>query len=374
MRSGPSATLRSVAVIAIPVCITRAAKAPPLAALVVQDLQQVPAVPVRGGDDAGVEPGGLWSYVKGSGTASLSMSYKLLLSGMHQAVFNSLISEDLLCDITSLRARSLASIARLPTARDNLALSLSITRVVAMSGDEVELIMGKGGVSLIWCTLVWWGEYEGVVGGGAGDNTGEGGDIGSDEEGIWGSGEDHGESADDGEVDIARSLATSASDHTGVGTGARIEILDVTQYAGCGGGVAADSSVSNGLLSSSSDGARSVADNRHDPPRGPHRHPCPDPPQDRTLGHSQVTEQWVRQSFSMMLILSNNLIISMLWAWNKIGRGGASALAPHAQHVSERVGPKKRPPRMGPLASKSAQVTRDHRLLVILCLINPQMG
>ncbi|GJU54926.1 hypothetical protein Tco_1228640 [Tanacetum coccineum] len=48
------------------------------------------------------------------------------------------------------------------------------------------------------------------VGGGAGDNTGEGGNSGSDGEGIWGSGEDHGES---GGVDIARSLATSASDH-----------------------------------------------------------------------------------------------------------------------------------------------------------------
>ncbi|GJW05084.1 hypothetical protein Tco_1563940 [Tanacetum coccineum] len=69
-----------------------------------------------------------------------------------------------------------------------------------------------------------------------------------------GSGEDHGESGDDGGVDIARSLATSASDHTGVGTGAGIEILAVTRYAGCGGGVAADSSVSNGSVSSA-DGA-----------------------------------------------------------------------------------------------------------------------
>ncbi|GKF95747.1 hypothetical protein Tco_0288482, partial [Tanacetum coccineum] len=61
------------------------------------------------------------------------------------------------------------------------------------------------------------------LGGGARDNTGEGGDSGSDgdgiegsgEEGIWESGEDHRESGDDGGVDIARSLATSASDHTG---------------------------------------------------------------------------------------------------------------------------------------------------------------
>ncbi|GJU20273.1 putative reverse transcriptase domain-containing protein [Tanacetum coccineum] len=34
------------------------------------------------------------------------------------------------------------------------------------------------------------------LGGGAGDNTGEGGDSGSDGEGIWGSGEDHGESGE----------------------------------------------------------------------------------------------------------------------------------------------------------------------------------
>ncbi|GKA27118.1 hypothetical protein Tco_0713286 [Tanacetum coccineum] len=93
---------------------------------------------------------------------------------------------------------------------------------------------------------------------GTGDDTGSGGDTGSDGdgiggsggEGIWGSGDDHGESGDDGGVDIARSLATSASDHTGVGTGAGIEILAVTRYAGCGGGVVADSSVSNDSVSS----------------------------------------------------------------------------------------------------------------------------
>ncbi|GJY48264.1 hypothetical protein Tco_0438220 [Tanacetum coccineum] len=87
-----------------------------------------------------------------------------------------------------------------------------------------------------------------------GDNTSEGGDSSSDGEGIWGSGEDHKESGDDGGVDIARSLATSASDHTGVGTGAGIEILAVTRYARCGGGVAADSSVSNGSVSSADGG------------------------------------------------------------------------------------------------------------------------
>ncbi|GJV10140.1 hypothetical protein Tco_1351681 [Tanacetum coccineum] len=64
--------------------------------------------------------------------------------------------------------------------------------------------------------------------------SGSGGDIGSGDsiggsggEGIWGSGDDHGESGDDGGVDIARSLATSASNQTGVGTGAGIEILAI---------------------------------------------------------------------------------------------------------------------------------------------------
>ncbi|GJT50579.1 hypothetical protein Tco_0976736 [Tanacetum coccineum] len=69
------------------------------------------------------------------------------------------------------------------------------------------------------------------LGGGAGDNTCKGGDSGSDGdgsrgsggEGIWGSGKDHGESGNDGGVDTTRSLATSASDHTGVGFGARLE-------------------------------------------------------------------------------------------------------------------------------------------------------
>nr|GFD63395.1 hypothetical protein [Tanacetum cinerariifolium] len=44
----------------------------------------------------------------------------------------------------------------------------------------------------------------------------------------------------------------------GIGTGAGIEILAVIRYTGCGGGVAADSSVSNGSVSST-DGAWSVA-------------------------------------------------------------------------------------------------------------------
>ncbi|GKG60041.1 hypothetical protein Tco_0609705, partial [Tanacetum coccineum] len=61
-----------------------------------------------------------------------------------------------------------------------------------------------------------------------------------------GSGNDHGESGDG----MARSLATSVSDKNGVGGSSQIDILVVTRYAGCGGGVAADSSVSNGSVSS----------------------------------------------------------------------------------------------------------------------------
>ncbi|GJW55879.1 hypothetical protein Tco_0099964 [Tanacetum coccineum] len=103
------------------------------------------------------------------------------------------------------------------------------------SGDDVRAGMGKGD--------------------GDGAGTGKGGDSGSDGDGIggsggkgiWGSGEDHRESGDDGGVAIARSLATSESDQAGVGTGAGIEILAVIRYVGCGGGMVADSSVSNGL-------------------------------------------------------------------------------------------------------------------------------
>nr|GFC99144.1 hypothetical protein [Tanacetum cinerariifolium] len=53
---------------------------------------------------------------------------------------------------------------------------------------------------------------------------------------------------DGGEVEAASSLST----------GAGIEILAIVRYAGCGGGVAADSSISNGSVSSV-DGAWSAA-------------------------------------------------------------------------------------------------------------------
>nr|GFD37900.1 hypothetical protein [Tanacetum cinerariifolium] len=54
------------------------------------------------------------------------------------------------------------------------------------------------------------------------------------------------DNGDAGGEDIASSLTTSESVHVGIGTGAGIEILAVVRYAVCGGGVAADSSVSNG--------------------------------------------------------------------------------------------------------------------------------
>nr|GFD55036.1 hypothetical protein [Tanacetum cinerariifolium] len=76
--------------------------------------------------------------------------------------------------------------------------------------------------------------------------------------GIHGGGEGQGDNGDAGGEDIARSLATSESVHANIGTRARIEILAVVRYAGCGGGVAADSLVSNGSVSSA-DGAWSAA-------------------------------------------------------------------------------------------------------------------
>nr|GFB10666.1 hypothetical protein [Tanacetum cinerariifolium] len=63
-----------------------------------------------------------------------------------------------------------------------------------------------------------------------------------------------GDNGDAGGEDIASSLATSESDQAGIGTGDGIEILAIIRYAGCGGGVATDSSVSNGSVSSA-DGA-----------------------------------------------------------------------------------------------------------------------
>ncbi|GKG43383.1 hypothetical protein Tco_0480067, partial [Tanacetum coccineum] len=67
-------------------------------------------------------------------------------------------------------------------------------------------------------------------------------------------GDDHRENGDGGGVGIARSLATFVSDQNSVGGSSQIDILVVTWYAGCGGGVNADSSVSNGSVSSADGG------------------------------------------------------------------------------------------------------------------------
>nr|GFD17988.1 hypothetical protein [Tanacetum cinerariifolium] len=111
--------------------------------------------------------------------------------------------------------------------------------------------------------------------------------------------------------DIARSLATSESFHAGIGTGAGIEILVVVQYAGCGGGVAADSSVSNGSVT-----GQQVKRPQH------------------MVGPQQ------RSRHQHALDLGYNLV--------KV----VPALAPrgHAYNL-ERVVPEERPLRMGPLAS-----------------------
>nr|GFB39439.1 hypothetical protein [Tanacetum cinerariifolium] len=71
---------------------------------------------------------------------------------------------------------------------------------------------------------------------------------GSGRKGIRGGGEDQGDNGDACGEDIASSLTISESDQAGIGTGAGIEILAVIRYAGCGGGVAADLSISNGSI------------------------------------------------------------------------------------------------------------------------------
>ncbi|GJV35977.1 hypothetical protein Tco_1408454 [Tanacetum coccineum] len=68
-------------------------------------------------------------------------------------------------------------------------------------------------------------------------------------EGIWGSGDDNGVSGDGGGVGKARSLATSSSEGNDMGVWVGIDILEIVRYAGGGGVVAADSSVSNGSVS-----------------------------------------------------------------------------------------------------------------------------
>ncbi|GKG06986.1 hypothetical protein Tco_0329955, partial [Tanacetum coccineum] len=81
-----------------------------------------------------------------------------------------------------------------------------------------------------------------VCGSTIGDGSGNGWEVD-------GSGDDHGESGDGGGDGMARSLAIFASDQNDIGGSSRIDILAVMRYAGCGGGVVADSSVSNNSVS-----------------------------------------------------------------------------------------------------------------------------
>ncbi|GJY13358.1 hypothetical protein Tco_0382667 [Tanacetum coccineum] len=81
-------------------------------------------------------------------------------------------------------------------------------------GDEVGTDMGKGGGIPDDGASDLVGESIKGGGGGARDNIGEGGDSGSDGEGIWGSGEDHGESGDNGGVDKREVMVTTSAYQT----------------------------------------------------------------------------------------------------------------------------------------------------------------
>ncbi|GJR87648.1 hypothetical protein Tco_0517588 [Tanacetum coccineum] len=126
--------------------------------------------------------------------------------------------------------------------------SLRLVEGSSNGGDEVGTDMGKGGgipddgaSDLVWDSVKgcgngreweWWRRYMGLVV------------------------KIIGRAVIDGGVDIARSSwPTSASDHTGVGTGAGIEILVVTHSAGVMVVWPQNSSVLRRLLFSSADGA-----------------------------------------------------------------------------------------------------------------------
>ncbi|GJV14670.1 hypothetical protein Tco_1359993 [Tanacetum coccineum] len=170
--------------------------------------------------------------------------------------------------------------------------SLRLVEGSSNGGDEVGTDMGKVLVSLmdgdIW---VWCGESRRVAGlrGGAGDNTGEGGDSGSDEEGIWGSGEDHGKSGDDGGVDIARSLATSASDLSSAVSGCSSSFLIPTSLHDHNH-ILISSNGSSYRLSSSPPFNRIVTGSSS----GSIGHLPPGLPRIRLRDISQRDEQWVR--------------------------------------------------------------------------------
>nr|GFC39280.1 hypothetical protein [Tanacetum cinerariifolium] len=262
-------------------------------------------------------------------------------------------------------------------------------------GDEVEVDIGKSSGVPDEGASYLVGESMKGGGGGAGDNTGEGGDSigGSGGKGIRGGGEDQGDNGDASGEDIASSLTTSESDQASIGTGAGIEILAVIRYARCGGGVAADSSVLNGSVSSA-DGAWSAA-------------------VEATTTESAgagCSSSYSSAGIEILAVIryarcgggvaadssvSNGSVFSADGAWSaaveattteSAGAGCSSsssssasmvvpALAPQGQICNlEKVGPEERPLHMGPLASQVTQVARDHRLSVILCLITPRMG
>nr|GEX18647.1 retrovirus-related Pol polyprotein from transposon TNT 1-94 [Tanacetum cinerariifolium] len=161
---------------------------------------------------------------------------------------NSLISDiwpsTVVCsDMTLPGTRSLASVAHTQAFLDILT-SVSINWQGSCDGGEWEV---EAASSLSRIMAARYPKERIGLGGGAGDKMGEG---------ICGGGEDQGDNGDAGGEDIAKSLTTSESVHAGIGTGAGIEILAVVRYAGCGGGVAADSSISNGSVSFT-DGASS---------------------------------------------------------------------------------------------------------------------
>ncbi|GJZ71981.1 hypothetical protein Tco_0635832 [Tanacetum coccineum] len=151
---------------------------PPLAALAVQDLQQVPAV----------------RYDQLSSTLS-----SLQISSVRSDITSPRDQERYLTSFEVVKVTSGLSSLRLADGSSN-------------GGDEVGTDMGKGcgipddGAS----NLVRESMKGDGLGGGDGDNTGEGGDSGSDGDGsggsggrgIWGSGEGDMGSGDDGGVDI----------------------------------------------------------------------------------------------------------------------------------------------------------------------------
>nr|GFB28481.1 hypothetical protein [Tanacetum cinerariifolium] len=89
----------------------------------------------------------------------------------------------------------------------------SIVRAFASLGHDLERMPSLNSIVRAFASL----GHDLGLGGGAGDNIGEGGN------------------------------SIGGSVHAGIGTTAGIEILAIVQYAGCGGGVAADSSVSMAL-------------------------------------------------------------------------------------------------------------------------------